>query len=223
MRHLFKPKCLAGVAALFIGAACADAHDFWVNADSLRPEPGQTVAVQIAGGHHFPQSELILQGRLIREFTVTRHDGTTTPIALNPAGKTHESSLTIDTPGVYLLNLVIQRPQKKEPESLCRAILIPAGGDDQPGAYARNSSLEIVPGKALSQLASGDELPLELRRDGKPMATQFTVCAEKGKPQWIRSTADAPAVLQVKSGTKYLVTAIDGGQTVSLVFLAGSP
>lgn len=212
--------CLLCCAA---GALAASAHDFWVDADSLAPMPGDNVTVSIVGGHHFPRSELLLQERLIRACTVRGPDGTVETITLSEAERIHTGSLTIHSAGVHVLNLVVQRPQRSEPQYVCRAILVPQGADDRADAYALNDGLEIVPGKAVSQLASGDELPLELRRDGQPRATRFTVYTENERPQWIRSEPNAPGRLTVEQGRKYLVIATDNRQTVSLVFLAGSP
>lgn len=212
-----------GLLCFSVGALTTSAHDFWVDADSFAPEPGDNITISIVGGHHFPRSERLLQNRLIRDCTVRRPDGSVESIALSEAERIHTGSVTVHATGTHVFALIIQRPQQAEPQYWCRAILIPYGTDDQADTYASNEGIEIVPGKPLSQLASGDELPLELRRDGQAIATRFTVYTENQRPQWVRSQPDAPGRLTVEQGKKYLVIANDNRQTVSLVFLAGTP
>ncbi len=214
---------LAALAAALPISVPARAHDYWADAETLRPKPGAALNVWVAGGHDFPDAELALQARLLREVSLVGPDRKRSAISVEVAAdKRHKGSVALpEAAGVHLLDMVIQNPRRKQPQYVGRAILLAAGDDAPPAAYALGEGLEIVPQASLARLPADGQLPVSMHKDGQPVAAALTVYPAGGKPSTGRATAERPALITVEAGRKYLITTRVGRVSVSLVFQVG--
>jgi hypothetical protein len=218
MRRLYA----VSVAALLISVP-ARAHDYWADAETLRPTPGAALDVWVAGGHAFPDAELALSPRLLRKVSLVGPDRRRGAVSVEVAAdKRHKGSVALpDAPGVYLLDMVIQNPRHKQPQYVGRALLLAAGDEAPPSAYALGEGLEIVPQASLARWPADGRLPVSVHKDGQPVAAALTVYPAGGKPSTGRSAAERPAIVQVEAGRQYLITTRVGRVGVSLVFQVG--
>jgi hypothetical protein len=147
MRRLYA----VSVAALLISVP-ARAHDYWADAETLRPTPGAALDVWVAGGHAFPDAELALSPRLLRKVSLVGPDRRRGAVSVEVAAdKRHKGSVALpDAPGVYLLDMVIQNPRHKQPQYVGRALLLAAGDEAPPGRKkkAMNHGWRMMPGSA---------------------------------------------------------------------------
>ncbi len=209
---------LFGLALL--APAGARAHDYWADADTLRPAPGSALNVWVTGGHDFPEVELALRADLLREVVLVAPDRTRTEIAVKAGeDKRHLGSVAIPAePGVHLLEMVIQHPRQKQPRYVGRAILVVPGADAAPAAYATGHGAEIVPEAALDRLPADGKLPVSVRQNGEPVSATLTVYPAGGKPTVVRTAPGKPGQVSVEPGRKYLVVSSVNRLPVSLVF-----
>lgn len=211
-----RPFLLLNVLAWAFTTAAA-AHDFWIDAESLRPAPGSTITVYIRGGHYFPSSELALADRLIGEFAVRRGDADR---ALDSRidGKQRIASIDITTHQTHRIALRIRRPQQHDPIAWATLLLIPAGGESDPATYARGSGLEIVPRARIEDARKGHAFPFSILRDGAPIRATFQIQAADGGTTWLESDEHEPALFMPRKSGRHLAIVTDRTQTATLVF-----
>jgi len=164
----------------------AQAHLFW-----LLPEPGvsttaQPVQVEIGFGHKFPKDEELKPDRL--EFLkVLSPDGKEVP--LKPLAQTRYEFTPTQT-GTYLIlaqmrpGFVSRTPEgmkmanKKEAPNATNCFrfdfaaktLVTVGQTTQGSDRPVQTSLEIVPLQSTAALKAGEELPVRVLFQGKPLA-----------------------------------------------------
>ena len=211
--------------ALALAPRPALPHEHWVDAADLTPRVGQEVAVWLASGHHFPESDTVIADRLIDRLVLRKPGRPPEPVATEAQDRRRAGAVRPDRPGAHLLELVLRRPPRREPEAYARAILFVSS--DEPDADgtvpATGEGLELVPLRLPHTLPDGEELRIELRRDGEPVAGVITYYAGDSRPRWVRATATEPARLKVTAGTRYLFASAHQGQSVTLVFQTGAP
>lgn len=198
-------------------ATAAIAHDFWIDAETLRPTPGSTVAVYIRGGHYFPSSEIALADRLIGDFISEIATGRAT-IASRIEGKQRVATLDIASNEAHRITLQIRRPQQEDPVAWAALYLVPAGAQSDPAAYPRGVGLEIVPRTRIDEARKGIAIPFAVLRDGAPIRAKFQILAAEGGTAWLESKENDPALFTPRKSGRHLALVTDRTQTATLVF-----
>lgn len=203
------------IMAMVLGLAWsqpAAAHIFWLLAEPYTPEVGKPVQVEIGFGHKFPKDEEIKAERL-QFVKVLGPDGKEVP--LKQQAPTHYE-FTPATAGTYVVvsqlvpGFVTRTPQgmkmqtkKGVPDAnLCfrfdfaAKTLVRAGGQPQGFDQSAQSSLEVMPLTPLAVLKTGDNLPVKVIFQGKPLAeAEIRVTHEHQSdphnPQSIKGKTDA--------------------------------
>jgi hypothetical protein len=216
MRHIESAFLSALILTLLAGAASA--HEHWVDVASFYPAVGETVDVYVRSGHHFPQSEQVLEDKVVEGLRVW--DGGESPrtIATVAHDKFRAGKLIVEHEGVHVLDLTLKRPRAKEPSFEAKTIVVVNRLKDDPARYGLGEGLELTPGEPVSSVAAGDTLSVRLTLDGEPLAGSLQVVPEKGRTRFIRTEPGKPALIPLRTAGRYLVTAQVGGRGASLVF-----
>lgn len=206
-------------ALLCLCAAAAMAHEHWMDGDDFYPDSGSTVGVHICSGHYYPKSSFALKDNVLELVTVRGPDGETVPVTTAEEAKRRTGALAVDAEGIHVVSFTLKRPRAKEPGYEGKALFVAGSTSDDANRYALGTGLELVPGKPVSELKPGDELPLSLRLDGVPLAGMLSISAEGGKTSSLRAEPDHPASIRLRKAGRYLVTASHAGRGCSLVFM----
>lgn len=209
-------RLLLGIAALAAGAACG--HDFWLDAEPLRPEAGASVTVWIRGGHYFPESAIALADRLIAALTVESPGGAAQPLTTAMENKERRGAFVADAARLHRLSLVIQQPRQPVPAAWAHAYVVPRGADTDPATYAAGTGLEIVPRTRLETIAANQPAMFEVLRNGQPVAARIEFVAAAGGTGWASAKPEQPAEYVPRKPGRHLAMVADGGQTATLVF-----
>jgi uncharacterized GH25 family protein len=212
----------AALGALLAGlvlASSAAAHDFWIELSTPRAAAGEPVTARLFvgegdAGEPFPRDpahllrfwaasdagEAPLAGRRGADpagVFVPRAPGVVavgyasraTPLALEPA----KFAAYLDQEGLPRV-----RPGR-ELFSRCAKALLPVGRDDASG-YARvlGLTLELVPERSPFRLEPGDELPLRLLYDGRPLAGALVDARQRGAPAASAGRTDADGRVRLR-------------------------
>ncbi len=184
---MIKHKTLLGLLlalGLCLHAGAAGAHDLWLSCPQAKA--GQKLVIEMGYGHKFPQSEP-LDPKLVDELYVIGPQGkiSTSPLA----GMKYQSARPL-AQGSYLVvgsskpqwyslspDGWVNKPKNQVPEAIrcVRAVkyaktLVNLGG--KPGQVSKpvGQPLEIVPLADPAALKAGDELPVQVLLNGKPLA-----------------------------------------------------
>jgi hypothetical protein len=198
--------------------ANSHAHEHWIDLDSFYPGVGEAARVYVRSGHYFPKSALKLSEKVMQGVAVRTPDGETLAVETAAAKKEWLGTLSPQEPGVYVIAFSLKRPRAPEPNYAGKAILVAGSGGDSPASYALDSGLELIPGKPVSELKPGDELPVWLASDGAKIEGELEVVPENGKSSVARTSSAQPAVVNLRDAGRYLVTASVKGRGCSLVF-----
>lgn len=204
--------CIFAVLLLSLLAGSAlEAHDFWIEPSSFRPEPGSRVSVRLQVGEQLKGEPLPRMPERIERFAVIGPSGEAEVAGVpgsDPAGWVSPSSpglhwivydsnharAELDGPkfDAYLgeEGLETVREQRagkvgkvKEIYSRCAKALLAAG--DGPGAgfdRVLGLDLELVPEKNPYALKPGESLPVRLLHRGKPLSGALVVAISSASP-----------------------------------------
>jgi uncharacterized GH25 family protein len=168
------------------GPVPSEAHIFWLLPDQFGIEVAKPVQVEIGFGHKFPKDEEIKAERL-QFIKAVGPDGKEVPLKklstvkyefTPPAAGTY-AVLAQMLPGFVTRTPEGMKMQTKKglPDAnLCfrfdfaSKTLITAGNNPQGFDQSVKSTLEVIPLKAPHSLKSGDEFPLRVIFQGKPLA-----------------------------------------------------
>ena len=216
-------RWLGILAGGVVCVAAVRAHDYWVDAGTLRPHPEEELSVWVTGGHRFPEVELPLNPRLLRDVSLVTADRDRTAIEVHVGeDRRHLGLVTVpDEPGAYLLEMTIQHPRQERPRYMGRAILVTPGAKTGPSDYAIGHGLEIVPETSLDKFPADGELPLSVLKNGESRSATLTVYPSGERPVVARAAEDHPARIAIDPGRKYLVVSAVDRIPVSLVFSVG--
>lgn len=203
---------------LVAAARPAAGHEQWIDVDVWSPAVPATVSVHICGGHHFPRSAVCIADKVIHRFDLVTSSGGTNGVVTEADGDRRTGTVTLDSDGVALLRLVLQRPRAHTPSYEATAIVAPNGAADRAAHYAVGSGFEIVPLSSLTSVRPGATLPLALLLDGRRIAGSIEVCAAGGKTDLLSVTVTAPAQVRLARAGRYLVTGYGDGRSGSLTF-----
>lgn len=209
------------VVSLLLGvtARVSCAHEHWIDADRFYPRAGETVTVHVCSGHYFPKSSLALSEKVLEGATARGPDGVPAAMTTTQTEKRRTASLAAATEGVYVLGFSLKRPRAKQPNYEGKAIVVVGAGTDNAARYGTGTGLELIPGKPVSALRPGDELPVSIRLDGEPVAASVSVTAERGRTRSLSVTRERPAFIRLPKPGPYLVTTSLKGRGCSLVFM----
>ena len=209
--------------SVLVCVSSAQAHQHWIDLDSFYPSPGETNSVYVRSGHYFPKTTLKPSEKVMQGVTVRGPGGQTLPVATEAAKKEWLGSLSPQVEGVHLIVFSLKPARAPKPKYEAKAILVVGPGSDTADGYALGTGLELIPGKAVSTLKPGDELPVSLALDGVTMAGELEMVPENGKSVVTKVSADQPVLLDLKKAGRYLVTASIKGRGCSLVFCVREP
>lgn len=209
------------LAALLMAASltpqAAQAHDMWITAPAC--SPGTNLVMDIGYGHAFPngeplEMELIDQPRII---------GSASVIKTKPAGEMKFVSVSNLPKGTYIVaggripmwytkspEGTIHKPKNEVPNAIscgryvkfAKAIV---NVDGAAGDVSKpvGTALEIVPLANPATLKAGDELPVQVLLNGKPMAkaevmATFAGFSKDGKAMAFYQKTDKDGKVNVK-------------------------
>ena len=207
-----------GLLALLVGAGGASAHQHWTDFTTLYPTPGETDSLYVRSGHNFPKTTLKVSEKVMQGVTVRTPDGQTLAVDVDAAKKQWLGALRPAGLGVYLVTFTLKRARAPKPSYEAKTILVAGAEDDAPEKYGLGSGLELIPGRVVSGLRPGDELPISLVLDGVPVGGELEVVPEDGKAVYPKTSPEQPAMFIVKTPGRYLVTGSIKGRGCSLVF-----
>ena len=211
----FIGSCLLGV---LVCASSSRAHEHWIDLDSFYPSPGETDTVYVRSGHYFPKTLLKVSEKVMQGVSVRTPDGQTLTVETEAAKKQWLGTLIPGEQGVHLISFTLKRSRAPKPNYEAKAIVVAGSADDTPDGYALGSGLELIPGKAVSGLKPGDELPVSLALDGALVDGELEIVPENGRSAVAKTSAGLPAVFSLKEPGRYLLTASVEGRGCSLVF-----
>lgn len=194
------------------------AHDFWLDADSLRIENSGPVTVWVRGGHYFPASAIALADRLVAALTVEIPGEAPQSLATEAGSKERRGSFTPDPARLQRLSLVIQQPRQATPTAWARLYIVPVNTATDPATYAAGTGLEIVPRTKLETIAVNTPIAFEVLRDGKPVAARIEFVAAAGGTGWASAKPEKPGEFIARKSGRHLALVSEGGQTATLVF-----
>ena len=170
----------------FLNSNLAMAHDLWLNVDNHYPEAGEKTTVKVVFGHNFPYYDILINKKDLTGFSYLCPDGEIRELEKTWVEKQEgskegygyktgalASEITIDKKGTYVV--VAHRKIKGDKEHVtsekyAKSIIIAAKGNDivsKPFGHR----IEIVPLKNPSDIKPGDEFPVRLLFEGKPLST----------------------------------------------------
>ena len=214
-RTLFPGWCLLGMLVL---VSHAHAHEHWIDLDHFSLDVGEAARVYVRSGHYFPKGGKKLSEKVMQGVALRAPDGQTLAIETAAVEKEWLGTFSPEVQGAYVIAFTLKRPRAPEPNYEGKAILVAGPGGDSPDNYALGSGLELIPGKKVSELKPGDELPISLALDGVSIEGELAIVPEKGKSSVARTSADQPALVKLRDAGRYLVSASIKGRGCSLVF-----
>ena len=211
---------LLGVLAC---VSSAQAHQHWIDLDSFYPSPGEADGVYVRSGHYFPKTTLKPSEKVMQGVTVRTPDGQTLAVETEAEKKEWQGAFSPQEQGVHLITFALKPARAPKPKYEAKAILVSGPGSDTPDQYALGAGLELNPGKAVSALNPGDELPVWLALDGVATAGELEIVPENGKSVVAKVSAEQPVLVKLRETGRYLVTASIKGRGCSLVFYVREP
>ncbi|MBN1163446.1 MAG: DUF4198 domain-containing protein [Candidatus Krumholzibacteriota bacterium] len=204
-------------------ATGASAHEHWIEVSDFFPVRGSKVDFFVCGGHYFPESSGAPAEEVISSCCVHNPDGSIEKLRTTLGDKKRGGRFFPDSAGVYILEVILKRPQAEDPAFELRAILIGEKKEDHPRRYLGGKGLELVPETALSTLVPGTFLSLSLYLDGEAVEGAVSVLWDNGKSRSARTAPGKPAAIDIPRAGSYLATASVRGRSCSLVFQVTDP
>lgn len=203
-------RTLALLGFVLTGPAL-QAHDFWIEPSSFRPQPGARVAVQLRVGQHLQGDPVPRDPGRIERFAVAGPAGEAEVRGIagaDPAGwistpaspglywivyGSNHASLeqTAEKFDRYLGEEGLERVRDlgrsktgtvKEIYSRCAKSLLAVGGTGTGWDRALGLELELVPERNPYELKAGESLPVRLLYHGKPLAGALLVAMPAESP-----------------------------------------
>jgi uncharacterized GH25 family protein len=157
----------------------AVAHDFWIQPDDYRADPGVSVPLTLQVGHGPARQRSMLQLRRITRFEVAASNGTVTDQRgnLDLGGVTEDGELRFGAPGTYVVILETDNHARTldgaETYSRHSKALVQIGSSTSEEAVQPvGMALEIVPG-VNPYASAATTLPIQVLLDGKPVLRAF--------------------------------------------------
>ena len=219
MRIRFLHSQLFAIVLLcvFLTANVSIAHDWWIRATPAYPEAGETVHLEIGGGHSFPDSESLLAARLLQQTSVSGADYEK-ELAFSPGDQAHSTSITFDKPGTYRVSFTVQRAGAGRPIMVGRTLLV-VGGVDDSSEYKDGDGLEIIPLTPLLEWKDGGEIQVEVQWNGEVVPANIRVVRDQARTLRMRSAPDRPAAFSDWVSGPVLFIAEHRGTSATLVVM----
>ncbi|HMP90149.1 MAG TPA: DUF4198 domain-containing protein [Kiritimatiellia bacterium] len=194
---------------VLILAAHAMAHDYWIVARPAMVKPGETVTIEICGGHQFPVSEFAVAVRLLHKLEITSPDGGVSGYLPEVAGKSLFAEWTPDQPGVYQIAFQLRRPREEKTLAFASALVV-VGGNEFPAIRPRGQELEVVPA-----LVDG-KLEVSVFSSGKPIKADVGFGREHVRQVYRTAYPDRPASFTSAGSGLHMMIARRGSQSAAL-------
>jgi len=202
----------------FFSCSFVFCHEHWIDLENFSPSIGEKTKVFACSGHSFPKSNEILSERVFNGFKVISPDNKEEFYATktDEKSKTRVVEVVFDKEGTYVILFSLQKPPLKNPLYTAKA-LVNVGQGKIPKNILKNG-LEIVPEKEISQLKIGDELPLKIIYDEKPISLTTSISIDGKKNFFLKTNRDGELLLKIKLPGRYLITSNHKGIGASLTF-----
>lgn len=213
-----KKGLLIGLGIILL-CRVAWAHEHWIDLDRCNFTQGEKATISISSGHYFSKSELALSDRLLSDTKIIGPDKKEHVFSTQEGEKSRTSEHSFKTAGTHVITFTLKKPPVDEPLYWAKSIVfVGTDKNDDINLYRTGVGLEIVPGKSLSTIKTGEKLPLRLLYNGEPVASAFSVSVQ-GKADFSLLTDKAGvAMLKIKKEGKYFITAPYQGMGCSLTF-----
>lgn len=170
----------------FINSNLVMAHDLWINVDNHNPEVGGKTTAKIVFGHNFPYYDILITRDKLTAFSCLCPDGQVKEVERTWEDKTKETNegysytigalageITIDQKGTYVI--AASRKVKGDrkhvtSEKYGKSIIIAEQGN-KVISNPLNHRIEIIPLKNPMEIKPGDEFPVKVLFEGKPLPT----------------------------------------------------
>ena len=224
------------IRTLLLLTAPLFAHDMWIEPTSFSPQAGEIVAVRLRVGQDLLGDPLPRDPALIKQFVMESATGRSPVIGrdgANPAGL-----VRIAAPGLHIIgynsnpSTAEQTPEKfaqyvkeegleaivkklpattvRELFSRCAKSLMLSGAvNDKEDDRVLGFPLELVVERNPYSMKAGDELPVRLTYEGKPLAGALIVAmSRKHEKQSARSDKDGRVRLRLEPGGMWMIKAV---------------
>jgi len=199
---------MAVLAGWLCGVTAVSAHDYWIRADRTFPDVGDEVVITIGGGHHFPESEVLIAGRMIIE---KRINGNT----FDPVEADNEWTTVwmVPSSGVFRASYRLKNPRRDDPFHESVTWIVAGAG----GAYPQGTGqgLELIPLAPGSSLRTNGTLVVETHWNGQAVETQIGLSRPGARTTYRNSAPGRPAVFRAAPGP-VLLTVRHQGRTATL-------
>lgn len=229
------------IATALICCAPLLAHDMWIEPSSFSPQPGEIVSLRLLVGQGMLGDPLPRSTALIKEFVVEDAAGRKPVVGregANPAGfvrvaspgllvvgyRSNPSSVeqTAEKFNQYLKEegleaIAAVRARRNESQAgarelfaRCAKSLVLAGSPAQ-GDRTLGFTLELVAERNPYARPAGDELPVRLTYENRPLAGALVVAMNRENPMekvTARTDADGRVRLRLRAGGMWMVKAV---------------
>ena len=187
----FSVSVVAILAVVSLAVSCPPvlAHNLWLNPENYYPEVGTTVDIGIGWGHTYPANRVdqeVKEGR-VEAISAVDPDGQTVELA---KASTALYKLTVEKAGAYLIiarikpGVFTMTPEGRkwgDKQTVANAVkctnfhleaktVIIAGGSDKNLSYPAGQPLEVILLTSPHELKGGDQLPVRVLFEGKPLS-----------------------------------------------------
>lgn len=208
---------IARLVGLLLISSSAVAHDFWIQPDSYRSEPGVTVPVTLHVGHGASRQRSQLPLRRITRFAAATPDGTDLDLRgnLNLGASLEDGEVQFQAPGTYVVMLETDNRARTldglESYSRHSKALVQVGDLRSPRATEPlGMPLEIVPD--INPYGAGKNLPIHVLLEGRPLTgawVELTNLEHDGQPLEAHLTdSDGRASFALPGAGKWLLNVV---------------
>ncbi len=166
------------------GLGLSWAHDLWLYGPHFYVSPGDTVKIKIVFGHNFPHDDLLVPPEILEPFTVITPSGKSLvvkdlePQPLPGKENSRKGSVLVrfkaSEEGVYILGVARIRkgsPQQVPSGKYAKALVVSGKGIQGKVKTALGYRLEIIPLRNPAQVKPGEDFPVQILFDGRPLST----------------------------------------------------
>lgn len=166
-------------SSLIILSGSLEAHDLWLNIDNHYPRTGEKITAKVIFGHNFPYSDILIGRDELSEFSCLFPDGKKMAITGIKEEKTGErqgalfGEMTFSSKGTYVLaaSRKLEGDKNNVPsEKYAKSLIVVEKGSENIG-HVFGHRLEIIPLMDPSESSAGDDLPVKILFEGKPLST----------------------------------------------------
>lgn len=166
---------IARFIGLLLICGSVSAHDFWIQPDTYRAEPGKPVPITLQVGHGPYRQRSMLPMRRITRFVAGAPDGTLLDLRanLNLGAATEDGAMQLPAPGTYVVVLETDNNARTldgaESYSRHSKALVQVGSlESAQATQPLGMQLEIVP--EVNPYSAARSLPIHVLFEGKPAA-----------------------------------------------------